>query len=139
MLTWALLFFCKEGEKTEATKKLRASVSAGCENHIWKFFEEEGGQVVIYDANNGTRAQRATLANKFEKQGIHVIFLGMYEHSFRLDTVEISFQRADRYYFVDSLLPCPPYIFLVQRVSVIAKRLSRRTSGVLRSLHLMYV
>ena len=66
----------QEGEKTEATKKLRAGVSAGCENQIWKFFEE-GGQVIIYDANNGTRAARATLAQKFEKAGIHVIFLGI--------------------------------------------------------------
>ena len=49
--------------------------------------------MVIYDANNGTRAQRATLANKFEKQGIHVIFLGMYEHLFRLDIVEISIKE----------------------------------------------
>jgi 6-phosphofructo-2-kinase / fructose-2,6-biphosphatase 4 len=41
---------------------------------IWDFFET--GQVVIYDANNGTREARHTLAEKFDKAGIHVIMLG---------------------------------------------------------------
>jgi 6-phosphofructo-2-kinase/fructose-2,6-biphosphatase 4 len=42
---------------------------------IWDWFET-GGQVVIYDANNGTREQRQALAEKFDKEGIHVIMLG---------------------------------------------------------------
>jgi 6-phosphofructo-2-kinase/fructose-2,6-biphosphatase 4 len=50
-------------------------VLAGCEQLIWDFFNG-GGQVVIYDANNGTRAARQTLAEKFDKDGVHVIFLG---------------------------------------------------------------
>ncbi|KAL5523066.1 hypothetical protein ACEPAF_1333 [Sanghuangporus sanghuang] len=63
------------GEKSEKTKRFRASVSEGCERQIWRFFEEQNGQVVIYDANNGTRAARQALAGKFDKKGIHVIFL----------------------------------------------------------------
>lgn len=55
--------------------KLRQSVSEGCERLIWKFFEG-GGQVAIYDANNGTRKARHATAEKFDKAGIHVIFLG---------------------------------------------------------------
>lgn len=47
----------------------------GCEKLIWDFFES-GGQVVIYDANNGTRMQRQVLAEKFDKAGIHVVMLG---------------------------------------------------------------
>lgn len=43
---------------------------------IWDFFEH-GGQVVIYDANNGTRAARQALADKFDAGGIHVVMLGM--------------------------------------------------------------
>ncbi|KAJ7666179.1 6-phosphofructo-2-kinase-domain-containing protein [Mycena polygramma] len=62
------------GEKSEETKALRIKVSTGCERTIWDFFEE-GGQVVIYDANNGTRAARQILADKFDKEGIHVIML----------------------------------------------------------------
>ena len=64
-----------EGEKSTETTQLRQSVAEGCEQQIWSFFEG-GGQVVIYDANNGTRAARKALAEKFDKAGIHVIFLG---------------------------------------------------------------
>lgn len=47
----------------------------GCEQLIWDFFEG-GGQVVIYDANNGSKATRQALAEKFDKSGIHVVLLG---------------------------------------------------------------
>ncbi|KAJ7927594.1 6-phosphofructo-2-kinase-domain-containing protein [Mycena leptocephala] len=62
------------GEKTEETKALRIKVSTGCEKTIWDYFGA-GGQVVIYDANNGTRAARQALAEKFDKAGIHVVVL----------------------------------------------------------------
>ena len=54
---------------------LRQKVSDGCEQLIWDFFNS-GGQVVIYDANNGTRERRQTLAEKFDKEGIHIVMLG---------------------------------------------------------------
>ncbi|CAK5262016.1 unnamed protein product, partial [Mycena citricolor] len=53
---------------------MRAKISSGCEDLIWDVFNG-GGQVVIYDANNGTRAARQALAEKFDKAGIHVILL----------------------------------------------------------------
>ncbi|KAF8637765.1 hypothetical protein AX17_002590 [Amanita inopinata Kibby_2008] len=62
------------GEKSAETVALRQRVSEGCEKLIWNFFEG-GGQVVIYDANNGSRAAREALAEKFDKKGIHVIYL----------------------------------------------------------------
>ncbi|KAJ7485299.1 6-phosphofructo-2-kinase-domain-containing protein [Mycena latifolia] len=62
------------GEKTPETQALRIKVSTGCEQTIWDFFGD-GGQVVIYDANNGTRAARQALAEKFDKAGIHVVVL----------------------------------------------------------------
>ncbi|KAH7886847.1 6-phosphofructo-2-kinase-domain-containing protein [Phlebopus sp. FC_14] len=62
------------GEKSPETMALRKMVSDGCERQIWSFFEG-GGQVVIYDANNGTRKNRQALAEKFDKAGIHVIML----------------------------------------------------------------
>ncbi|KAF8843930.1 bifunctional 6-phosphofructo-2-kinase/fructose-2,6-bisphosphate 2-phosphatase [Paxillus ammoniavirescens] len=62
------------GEKSPETMALRKMVSDGCEKHIWDFFEG-GGQVVVYDANNGTQKNRQTLAEKFDKAGIHVIML----------------------------------------------------------------
>jgi 6-phosphofructo-2-kinase/fructose-2,6-biphosphatase 4 len=55
---------------------LRKKTSDGCERLIWDFFEQ-GGQVIIYDANNGTRAARQALAEKFDAAGIHVVMLGM--------------------------------------------------------------
>ncbi|KIY47392.1 bifunctional 6-phosphofructo-2-kinase/fructose-2,6-bisphosphate 2-phosphatase [Fistulina hepatica ATCC 64428] len=62
------------GHKSAETEALRKKTSEGCEKLIWDFFHN-GGQVVVYDANNGTRAARQTLAEKFDKSGIHVIFL----------------------------------------------------------------
>jgi hypothetical protein len=34
---------------------------------------------VIYDANNGTRARRKLITDKFIKQGINVLFLGVFK------------------------------------------------------------
>lgn len=62
------------GEKSTETQELRKQISLGCEKLVWDFFES-GGQVVIYDANNGRRAQRQALAEKFDKAGIHVVML----------------------------------------------------------------
>ncbi|KAF9456467.1 6-phosphofructo-2-kinase-domain-containing protein [Collybia nuda] len=62
------------GEKSPETQELRKKVSEGCEKLIWEFFGN-GGQVVIYDANNGTRKARLALAQKFDKAGIHVVLL----------------------------------------------------------------
>ncbi|KAJ7683031.1 6-phosphofructo-2-kinase-domain-containing protein [Mycena rosella] len=62
------------GEKSAETQALRVKVSTGCEKTIWDYFEG-GGQVVIYDANNGTRAARQALAQKFDQAGIHVVIL----------------------------------------------------------------
>lgn len=64
------------GEKSPETIALRKEISDGCEKLIWDFFEG-GGQVVIYDANNGKSAVRNAIAEKFDKAGIHVVMLGM--------------------------------------------------------------
>ncbi|KAK7681362.1 hypothetical protein QCA50_015453 [Cerrena zonata] len=62
------------GEKSPETLALRKKIQDGCEQLIWDFFNS-GGQVIIYDANNGTRERRHTLAEKFDKEGIHVVML----------------------------------------------------------------
>lgn len=46
------------------------------EEEIWDYFSVQGGQVVIYDANNGNVKSRKETRDKFEAQGVHVIFLG---------------------------------------------------------------
>jgi 6-phosphofructo-2-kinase / fructose-2,6-biphosphatase 4 len=69
------------GEKSLETEALRRNVKLGCEALIWDFFEK-GGQVVIYDANNGTIKARQELAEKFDKAGVHVVFLGSSTNSF---------------------------------------------------------
>ncbi|KAF8813143.1 bifunctional 6-phosphofructo-2-kinase/fructose-2,6-bisphosphate 2-phosphatase [Phlegmacium glaucopus] len=67
-------YFILVGEKSAKTIALRQKTSDGCEQLIWDFFEH-GGQVVIYDANNGTRAIRQAIAEKFDAAGIHVVML----------------------------------------------------------------
>lgn len=69
------------GEKSPQTEALRRNVKLGCEALIWDFFEK-GGQVVIYDANNGTVKARQELAEKFDKAGVHVVLLGTSPGSF---------------------------------------------------------
>lgn len=64
------------GEKSPETIALRKKISEGCEKLIWDFFES-GGQVVIYDANNGASHVRTATAERFDKAGIHVIMLGI--------------------------------------------------------------
>lgn len=54
---------------------LREKILIGCEQLIWDFFNS-GGQVVVYDANNGTQEKRREIAEKADKQGIHIVFLG---------------------------------------------------------------
>ena len=63
------------GEKSPETIALRKKISEGCEQLIWDYFNG-GGQVVIYDANNGAKATRNAIAERFEKEGIHVVMLG---------------------------------------------------------------
>jgi hypothetical protein len=63
------------GKKSPETIELRQKVLDGCEQLIWDFFNA-GGQCVIYDANNGRREQRHRVAEKFGKEGIHVVMLG---------------------------------------------------------------
>ncbi|KAG6875273.1 hypothetical protein C0992_004504 [Termitomyces sp. T32_za158] len=74
----------RTGEKSPETKELRKQVSTGCEALIWEFFEG-GGQVVIYDANNGSKATRQALAEKFDKAGIHS-GQSLIEHSYKADS-----------------------------------------------------
>lgn len=69
----------KIGEKSPETIALRKKISDGCEQLIWEFFEG-GGQVVIYDANNGRKAARNAIAERFDKAGIHVVMLGVLFH-----------------------------------------------------------
>lgn len=75
-LCWVMkLTLVDVGEKSKETQELRKKTSMGCEKLIWEYFEQ-GGQVVIYDANNGTRASRRALAERFDKDGVHVVILG---------------------------------------------------------------
>ncbi|KAJ9112240.1 hypothetical protein QFC22_006324 [Naganishia vaughanmartiniae] len=61
--------------KSEETIKLRNKIKDGIEDQVWDFFERQGGQVVIYDANNGDKKSRKELLERFEARGVHVIFL----------------------------------------------------------------
>jgi 6-phosphofructo-2-kinase/fructose-2,6-biphosphatase 4 len=64
------------GPKAKETEELRIRIKDGLEQQALDFFQKEGGQVVIYDANNGIREARLELWARFKAQGVHVIFLG---------------------------------------------------------------
>lgn len=55
---------------------MRDKIKFGLEAQIWDFFDRQGGQVVIYDANNGSREARKEVMDEFGSKGVHVIFLG---------------------------------------------------------------
>lgn len=66
--------YFSHGERNPETEALRKRVLDGFDDQVLKFFQE-GGQVVIYDANNGTQRRRKVVREKFN--GIaHVMFLG---------------------------------------------------------------
>lgn len=64
------------GPKSAETIALRDKIKDGLEEQIWDFFDRQGGQVVIYDANNGSREARKEVMDEFGSKGVHVIFLG---------------------------------------------------------------
>lgn len=63
--------------RTEATNALRRRIKNELEEQILDYYTNQGGQVVILDANNGNVANRKETYQKFESKGVHVIFLGM--------------------------------------------------------------
>ncbi|KAJ3485740.1 hypothetical protein NLI96_g4737 [Meripilus lineatus] len=67
-------YFHHGHDKSPDTVALRQKISEDCEQQIVDFFTM-GGQVVIYDANNGTKERRHQVADKFDKLGVHVVFL----------------------------------------------------------------
>ena len=69
-------YFQTDEPRSEATNALRRRIKGEIEDQIWDFFTVQGGQVVIYDANNGTAEQRKKTLERFESKGVHVIFLG---------------------------------------------------------------
>lgn len=62
--------------RSEATNALRRRIKTELEDQIMDFFAVQGGQVVIYDANNGSVAERKITSEKFGAKGVHVIYLG---------------------------------------------------------------
>lgn len=63
------------GEKSKETETLRARILEEFDQRVVDFFFKEGGQVVMYDANNGTLKRRAAIREKFGTMGVHVMFL----------------------------------------------------------------
>ncbi|KAL1410010.1 hypothetical protein Q8F55_004012 [Vanrija albida] len=68
-------YFQTSGPKSSETIALRSKIEREMEEQIWNFYNEQGGQVVIYDANNGSKESRKRCLEAFGSQGVHVIFL----------------------------------------------------------------
>jgi 6-phosphofructo-2-kinase/fructose-2,6-biphosphatase 4 len=68
--------YFKPGAKSKETEALRARILEEFDQKVVDFFFKEGGQVIMYDANNGTLKRRADIREKFGKMGVHVMFLG---------------------------------------------------------------
>ncbi|GAA5830441.1 hypothetical protein JCM5353_005845 [Sporobolomyces roseus] len=62
-------------DRSDETDELRQRVRLTLEEDVARFFKENRGQVAIYDANNGTKAARIALRQKFEAQGVNVFFI----------------------------------------------------------------
>ena len=71
-----LLLIAFAAPRSTSTDELRQRIKNELEDQIWDFFTVQGGQVVIYDANNGDKISRKGCFDKFEPRGVHVIFLG---------------------------------------------------------------
>nr|XP_018259740.1 6-phosphofructo-2-kinase/fructose-2,6-bisphosphatase [Kwoniella dejecticola CBS 10117]OBR81898.1 6-phosphofructo-2-kinase/fructose-2,6-bisphosphatase [Kwoniella dejecticola CBS 10117] len=68
-------YFQTKSPRSEATNALRRRIKNEIEDQIMDFYTVQGGQVVIYDANNGNVKNRKDCYQKFESKGVHVIFL----------------------------------------------------------------
>ncbi|ORX41018.1 putative cytoplasm protein [Kockovaella imperatae] len=68
-------YFVTNAPRSGSTDALRQSIKNQLEDQIWDFFTVQGGQVVIYDANNGDKISRKQCFDKFEPRGVHVIFM----------------------------------------------------------------
>ncbi|ANB12830.1 bifunctional fructose-2,6-bisphosphate 2-phosphatase/6-phosphofructo-2-kinase [Sugiyamaella lignohabitans] len=60
---------------SKETKAFRQKVEAACLADMFKFYDEENGQVVIYDAVNGTSAKRRALAKTMTDRNVGVLFV----------------------------------------------------------------
>ncbi|KAK9248292.1 6-phosphofructo-2-kinase-domain-containing protein [Lipomyces tetrasporus] len=58
-----------------STVILRQRVMAACKADVYRFFEEDRGQVAIYDAVNPTSAGRRVLVKEFNQRGLQTLFI----------------------------------------------------------------
>ncbi|KAJ1032531.1 hypothetical protein NDA16_000554 [Ustilago loliicola] len=63
------------GPKSEETEALRKRILDDFDDTVIDFFFKQGGQVVVYDANNSVQSRRYAIREKYGKLGVHVIFL----------------------------------------------------------------
>ncbi|RSH84266.1 uncharacterized protein EHS24_005780 [Apiotrichum porosum] len=68
-------YYQNTGAISDETISLRTKIKNELEDQIWDFFTVQGGQVVIYDANNGNVAARRECMETFGSKGVHVIYL----------------------------------------------------------------
>lgn len=64
-----------DGPKSEETEKLRKRILDEFDDTVIDFFFQQGGQVVVYDANNSVQKRRFEIREKYGKLGVHVMFL----------------------------------------------------------------
>lgn len=69
--------YFKPGDKSPETEALRQKILDGFDETVMQFFKEEGGQVVIYDANHSQQDRRYALRERFGKldSKIGIMFL----------------------------------------------------------------
>ncbi|KAK9474006.1 6-phosphofructo-2-kinase-domain-containing protein [Dipodascopsis tothii] len=58
-----------------ATVRFRLKVMADCKTDIFRFFEQDNGQVAIYDAVNPTSSGRRALSKELNARGIQTLFI----------------------------------------------------------------
>ena len=63
------------GPKSQETEKLRKRILDDFDDTVIDFFFNQGGQVVVYDANNSIQSRRYAIREIYGKLGVHVMFL----------------------------------------------------------------
>lgn len=63
------------GPKSGETEALRKRILDEFDDTVIDFFFNQGGQVVVYDANNSIQSRRYAIREKYGKLGVHVMFL----------------------------------------------------------------
>ncbi|KAI9681762.1 MAG: hypothetical protein M1829_000507 [Trizodia sp. TS-e1964] len=75
MVSSPIVYESRRRTSSPETIALRNDIANNCLKAIYQFFDEENGQVAIYDAVNALAADREALAKQFAERDINIMFI----------------------------------------------------------------